>query len=82
MNIYGKASTTYFSLLASPITFPSDGFSSHIWVDYVVKLSIVLCSFLYTSEDFSSHHVQKAFTRIAMPGYPVSSELSVAKKTL
>lgn len=62
---------------ASPITLPSDGFSSHLWVDYIVKLSIVLCSFLYAPEDVSSHHVQGALNRAAMPGYPAYGELSV-----
>lgn len=55
----------------------ANDYYSHNWSVYVVKLSSVLCSFLFAPEDIKSYHVQRSTVRISMPVSSVYSELLI-----
>ncbi|XP_038715869.1 BEACH domain-containing protein B isoform X2 [Tripterygium wilfordii] len=64
------------SLTAPNVPCPSDTSYSHLWSDYVVKLSEVLCSFVLAPEDIKSP-VPVTTGRIAIPVSLAYSELSI-----
>lgn len=79
MQIFGFSNASHVKSHISELSvaLSSNSYHSPIWSDYAVKVSRMLCSFLFIQEDIQTQSIQISSSRIAMPVSSLYGELSI-----